>query len=174
MSRTTTAWLLFVILIVFNITCKNHRDVSNEGLSSKTPIDTRSYNLGVIGAFAEVVDIGIKKLALSSPMTIKEMDALMEDARRIASNNHVQIWCEDNFLVTDLFPAEITQGKHVLLIYKDPIKEAYLNLKAQKEQLVQSGQYTGKARENIARSMGELLSYPTKRIDALLNNSQNR
>lgn len=32
-------------------------------------IDERSYQLGVIGAFAEVVGLGVKRLALSSPMS---------------------------------------------------------------------------------------------------------
>jgi len=128
----------------------------------------------VIGAFAEVVDIGIKRLALSAPLSPEEMDALIEDALHIAENNSVKIYREEDFLITDLFPAEITRGKHVLLIYKDPVKQEYLKLKTNKRQLVQSGQYNGAARETIARSLGKLLSYPKEKIDALLNESGNQ
>jgi hypothetical protein len=136
--------------------------------TDKSFIERRSYNLGVIGAFAEVVDLGIKKLALSAPMTPEETDDLIQDAHRIAGDNHVQIYRETDFLVTDLFPAEITEGKHVLLIYKGQTKQKYLDLKAEKERLIRSGQYHGKARENIARRMGKLLSYPDVKIDSLL------
>ena len=136
--------------------------------TGKNSIERRSYNLGVIGAFAEVVDLGIKKLALSAPMTPKKTDDLIEDARLIAEDNHVQIYRETDFLVTDLFPAEITEGKHVLLIYKGQTRQEYLDLKAEKERLIRSDQYHSKAREDIARRMGKLLSYPDTKIDSLL------
>ena len=136
--------------------------------TEKNSIDRRSYNLGVIGAFAEVVDLGIKKLALSAPMTPEETDDLIEDARRIAGDNHILIYREADFLVTDLFPAEITEGKHVLLIYKGQTKQEYLDLKAEKERLIRLGRYHGEARENIARRMGKLLSYPDSKIDSLI------
>jgi len=40
-------------------------------------IDQRSYRLGGIGAFAEMVGAGVKKLALSAAMPPEEMDALI-------------------------------------------------------------------------------------------------
>jgi len=137
-------------------------------LSGQSTIDSRSYNLGVIGGFAEVVDIGIKKLALSAALLPGEMDGLLEEARRIAANNHVEIYREDDFIVTDLFPAEITDGKHVLVIYKGNTLQEYLDLKMKKKRLVESGQYTSKARRTIARQMGALLSYPENKINELL------
>ncbi|MFC1782128.1 hypothetical protein ACFL02_00915 [Planctomycetota bacterium] len=135
---------------------------------AKAAIDSRSYNLGVIGAFAEIVGAGVKKLALSAALTPEEMDALIDDARGIAERNHVDIYRENDFLVTDLFPAEITEGKHVLLIYKGDTLRDYQNLKTKKEQLIRAGQYQGSVREAVARGMGELLSYPPEKIDALL------
>lgn len=131
-------------------------------------IDRRSYILGGIGAFAEMVGAGVKKLALSAPMKPEEMDTLIEDARRIAAENRAEITREEDFLVTDLFPAEITEGKHVLLITKGSTKQEYFDLKDEKRRLVQSGAYVGAAREAIARRMGRLLSYPEERIDELL------
>ena len=102
--------------------------------------------------------MGIKKLGLSPPMTPDEMDASMEEAERIAQENGVKIYRENDFLVTDLFSEEVTRGKHVLLIYLDPVKDEYLALKAEKEALITDGKYEGEARTEIARKMGRLLS----------------
>ena len=136
-------------------------------------IDMRSYNLGVIGAFSEVVSLGIKKLALSAPLEPEDMALLLSDAKKIAANNGVSIFIEEDFLVTALFPEEVTTGKHVLLIYLDPVKDEYMQLKSEKEELVKAGQYQGEARLKIARKMGRLLSYPEERISMMLTNNLN-
>lgn len=135
---------------------------------TRSAIDKRSYNLGAIGAFAEMVAADVKKLGLSAPLSPKEMDALIDDAKRIAEQNGAKIYREEDFLVTDLFPEEITKGKHVLLIYKGSTKDDYFALKSKKRRLVETGKYSGDAREAIARSMGKLLSYSDKKIDSLL------
>lgn len=131
-------------------------------------IDQRSYNLGIMGGFAEVVRLGVKKLALSEVMTPEEMDDVMDDARVIARRNQVQMWRETDFLVTDLYPADVAAGKHVLLIYTGDTLDQYLALKADKARLVAAGEYEGAAREDIARRFGRLLSYPESVIDELL------
>lgn len=132
-------------------------------------IDDRSYQLGILGGFSEVVRLGVKKLALSEVLSPDEMDAMMEDARIIAERNEVQMWRETEFLVTDLYPADVAVGKHVLLIYTGDTLEEYLQLKADKQALVASGNYTGQAREKIARRFGHLLSYPDSVIDELID-----
>jgi hypothetical protein len=132
-------------------------------------IDQRSYNLGNIGAFAEVVAVGVKKLSLSPALTPEEMDALIEEAEKIVERNGAQCFLEKDFLVTDLFPEEVTNGKHVLFIYLDPVKEEYMALKAEKEALIAEGKYEGEARKEIARKMGRLLSYPEERIESMLS-----
>lgn len=131
-------------------------------------IDERSYNLGILGGFSEVVRLGVKRLALSEVMSPEEMDAIMQDAAIIAERNQVEMWRETDFLVTDLFPADIAEGKHVLLIYTGDTKDEYLRIKADKAALEAAGNYTGKAREDIARRFGKLLSYPDEVIDDLL------
>jgi len=131
-------------------------------------IDQRSYQLGVMGGFSEVVKLGVKKLALSEVMTPEEMDGVMDDAMVIAERNHVQMWREIDFLVTDLYPADVAEGKHVLLIYTGDTLDQYLAIKADKAGLVASGNYEGAAREEIARRFGRLLSYPESVIDDLL------
>jgi hypothetical protein len=131
-------------------------------------IDERSYNLGGIGAFAEVVGAGVKKLALSAPLAPADMDALIEEAERIVERNHALSYRETDFLTTDLFPAEVTNGKHVLLIYTGSVKDEYLALKEEKKGLVDQNLYEGEARKEIARKMGKLLGYSDEKIEALL------
>ena len=138
------------------------------GQDSKPTIDQRSYNLGIMGGFAEVVRLGVKKLALSEVMTPEEMDGVMEDAEIIAERNEVLIWRETDFLVTDLYPEDVAEGKHVLLIYTGDTLDQYLALKADKAALIADNHYEGRAREDIARRFGKLLSYPDKVIEDLL------
>ena len=131
-------------------------------------IDQRSYQLGVMGGFAEVVKLGVKQLALSEVMSPEEMDDIMDDAMVIAERNRVQMWRETDFLVTDLYPADVAEGKHVLLIYTGDTLDRYLAIKADQAGLVAAGEYEGDAREEIARRFGRLLSYPEAVIDELL------
>jgi hypothetical protein len=78
------------------------------------------------------------------------------------------MWRETDFLVTDLYPADVAAGKHVLLIYTGDTLDRYLAIKADKARLVDKGKYEGAAREEIARRFGRLLSYPDAVIDDLL------
>ena len=98
----------------------------------ESEIDSHSYNLGIMGGFAEVVRLGVKTLALSEVMAPEEMDHLMDDAMVIAERNQVEIWRETDFLVTDLYPANVAEGKHVLLIYTGDTLNRYLAIKADK------------------------------------------
>lgn len=131
-------------------------------------IDERSYRLGGIGAFSEVVGAGVKKLALSSPMTPSEMDAVFGEAEKIIEGNHALSYREADFLTTDLFPTELTEGKHVLLIYTGTVKDEYMALKEEKNRLIAENRYEGEARAEIARKMGRLLSYSEEKIESLL------
>lgn len=78
------------------------------------------------------------------------------------------LYRESSLLVTDLFPADVAKGKDVLLIYQGGTLDEYLALKAEAAALEQAGEYTGKAREAIARRFGRMLSYPAWRINELL------
>lgn len=136
--------------------------------SANQEIDRRSYDLGVIGAFAEMVGVGVKKMALSATLTPDAADALEEEAGKIAERNGAMIYRESDFLVTDLFPASVTEGKHVLVIYSGSTLEEYLALKSEKKKLVDTGQYEGTSRKAIAQGMGILLSYPEQKIEEML------
>jgi len=136
--------------------------------TTNTTNEDSAYVLGGMGAFAEMVNAGVKKLALSAPLTSAEMDNIIEEASRVAEQNQVKVYREPDLLVTDLFPAEATKGKEVLLIYQGTTKDEYLQLKEDARKLVEVGLYTGKAREAIARRMGRLLGYPPPHINKLL------
>lgn len=151
---------LFPVLCLL---CALHSAVAHD-----SGIDRRSYDLGIIGAFAEVVRLGVKQLALSEVMAPATMDTLMDDALIVAERNQVEIWRETDFLVTDLYPADVALGKDVLLIYTGDTLDAYLKIKEDKAKLVAEGRYRGEARQEIARRFGRLLSYPESVIDELL------
>lgn len=138
------------------------------------PVDERSYNLGIMGGFAEVVFRGVKTLALSEVMSPAAMDDILPDAQIVADRNNVELYRETELLVTDLFPADVAIGKHVLLIYTGDTLDRYLALKADKARLVQEGAYRGEAREDIARRFGRLLSYPDHVIDDMLAAARQR
>ena len=136
-------------------------------------VDARSYNLGIMGGFAEVVRLGVKELALSEVMSPEEMDDILPDAKIVAERNGVQLYRETDLLVSDLYPADVALGKEVLLIYTGNTLEKYLALKADKKNLVATGQYKGSNRTEIAQRFGKLLSYPPAIIDDLIRKQNN-
>ena len=107
----------------------------------RRPIDRRSFNLGIIAAFAEIVGAGVKTLALSDVLPPQEADALEAEAGRIAHENGIRIHREPDLLVTDLFPADVAAGKHVFLIYKGTTLDDYRRLKEEKARLEREGRY---------------------------------
>jgi len=133
--------------------------------------DLRSYRLGSVASWSEAVSVGVKELALSSPATPDEMDALIDEAGKIAARFGVSVYRETDLLVTDLFPADVAEGKHVLMLYRQPTLDKYFALKMEKAELIEMGEYAGKAKGDIARRFGRLLSYPDAVIDEKLRNN---
>lgn len=133
-----------------------------------TETGSPTYALGTIGGFAEMVNAGVKRLALSEVLPPAEMDRLLPAARRVAERNTVELYRESDLLVTDLFPSDVAKGKEVLLIYQGRTKDEYLRLKSDAQELRARRAYDERAREEIARRFGRLLSYPTWRINELL------
>ena len=128
-------------------------------------LDMKSYYIGAIAGFAEMVNYEVRTMALGPAIVEAEMDELYEEAEKIANRQNVKLYRDKDFLVTDLFSPEITNGKEVLIIYKGDALEKYKALKAKKKQLIEESLYSGKAREDIARGFGRLLSYPEATID---------
>lgn len=137
-------------------------------------VDARSYQLGILGGFSEVVHLGVKKLALSEVMSPEEMDDILPDAQVVADRNDVLLYRETDLLVSDLYPADVALGKHVLLVYTGDTLGKYLAIKADKQALIDAGQYDEEARTEVARRFGRLLSYPPPVIDELIKKQRGR
>jgi len=133
------------------------------------PIDQRSFQLGVLFAFSEMVAADLKKMALSLPFLPKDYVPLVKDAKKITRKWGVKTKLEKRILTTDLFPEEFTRGKWVFIIYKYPeVLKRYLSLKSKKDLLIRENNYKGKKREAIAVGLGELLSYKKDAIGRML------
>ena len=59
--------------------------------SGALKVDHLSFEIGVITAFAEIVGVGVKRLALSGTMTTAEVNAVWGEATHIANENHVAL-----------------------------------------------------------------------------------
>ncbi len=164
--------MIRVVALVILLVLPHTFSIAEQPDDMNTEIDQRAFALGSLSAFAEMVRVGVKTLALSAALTPEEMDSLVADAERIAREEGVLLYREPDLIVTDLFPAGVAAGKHVLLIYKGETLQAYQALKKRKSELVASGSYAGDARRDIARQFGKLLSYPDANIEELINNNR--
>ena len=123
------------------------------------------FRLGAAAAFSEMVRFDVKKLALTTAVSPQEMIVLEDELRRTIAEQGVQAHLETDLIVTDLFPEDIAEGKHLILIYKGDTLDGYLALKEKKQALVRNGKYSGQARKDIAREFGRMLSYPEATIE---------
>jgi len=128
-----------------------------------------SYDLGVVGGFCELIDAGVKQLALSAPLQAGLMDDFIVDAEKVASRHNVLVYRESDLIVTDLFPSDIAADKDVLLLFTGTTKEEYFALKKDREELEEAGKYSGEARLEIARRFGRMLSYSPRKINQLIS-----
>jgi len=132
-------------------------------------LDRRSYNLGMIYAFSEVVGSGVKRLGLSPPLTEEEYENVIDDTRLIAEEYGVTLHTDRDFLETLLFNPEYTRGRTVIhLADSGETLDEYLRLKERKRRLEESGELTRMKEEEIARGLGVLLSYSEEAVDGLL------
>ncbi len=137
---------------------------------TKQNIDRFSFQLGMINCFAEMVACGVKKMAISSPLTPDEYEQIKEDSERIVAGFGMQSYLEKSLLVTDLQTADFTEGKWSILYYeKDEVLKEYLALKEKKELLEADGVYDEKARRAVSRAFMQLLSYPEEKIEQVLS-----
>lgn len=129
-------------------------------------IDRISFQLGMINCFVEMVACGVKKMAISPPLWPQDYQLIAQASDKILEGFGIKSYLEKSLLVTDLQPAEFTEGKWAILYYeKDDVLNSYLALKERKYELEQSGQYDEKTRKKISREFGRLLSYPEKKIE---------
>lgn len=123
---------------------------------------------GAFEAFAEMVQAGVKPIALSQPMSSAEMDLFMPEANRLAEKYEISIFREDELIKTSLFDSSTIDGKEVLILYKGNSLEGYQLLKTEVNELVSSNTFSGRLKEEVSRAFGRLLGYPASRINDLL------
>lgn len=138
-------------------------------MTSSRDIDWRSHQLGAMTAFAEVVDNGCKRLALSSPMTREQFDSVIEDIREIATKRDLILHVDDEFLETILFDHEPIRGKTVIhIVAEQATVDEYLGLKEKKQKHREAGTLNEEVELEVAWGLGRLLSYDDDSILRLL------
>lgn len=132
----------------------------------KRPVDPYSYELGVMDCFCEMVASGLKRLAMSHPNRDKEDWRSYEPAvRELCGKYGILYYGEEEPLITDLFPASMNEGTCHYLFYREPeVLKEYLAVKADKKEAIAAGAYDLLKRDEIARRLGRLLSYPEEGI----------
>jgi len=156
--------LLFVFLlsIFSNAQAQNLEEFTVENIH---------FHMGVVAAFAEVVNMNVKQIGLSEMFTAEEATKWEPAVKHIAERSGVFYYRESDFLVTDLFDAERTQGLTLFLIYKGDTLEKYNALKKKKATYIASNNYDKAARREIATGFGKLLDYSDEVIDRLIENN---
>ncbi|MHA7129849.1 VOC family protein [Algoriphagus namhaensis] len=128
--------------------------------------DDSAEKLGAMEAFAEMVQAGVKPLALSHPMSTQEADALWPEAEKIAEKYGIAIYREPDLIHSLLFDQSALGDQEVFILYSGQNLDAYL---AYKERMKSLDRIEDSSEvEKISRSFGRLLGYPTWRINDLL------
>lgn len=115
--------------------------------------------------YCEMVANGAKPIALHHPMESKEIDQLWVQLMQVAEKHQVQLFKEDDFPETLLFPFELTKNKSIVIIYRGKRLEQYRQFKEDLKA------YTGdepNQLEGFARRFGRLLGYDPQGINQLL------
>lgn len=132
-------------------------------------LDERSFDLGMIYAFAETVASGCKPLAYSPPLEPAEVPAVLAAAHGIEQEFGVLIRHDTGFVPSLLFNPAFTQGKEVLVICRDQsVLQSYLTLQ-QRQTAAQSEPASSRSHVQMARDLGRLLGYTEDAIDGLLD-----
>lgn len=110
-------------------------------------------------AYCEQVANDAKPIALNPPMTKEEVDTYWGYFEQEAANFGVKLYRDQDFPVTSLFPASVTEGQEVVVIYRGARLTQYQQLK---DDLNKIGP------DLAARRLGRLLGYSPQGINGLL------
>jgi len=138
-------------------------------MQNKSPsgfkVERISFQLGMINCFVEMVACGVKKLALSPPLSPEDYVTIGPLSDKIVKKFHLKSHLEKSLMITELQADDFTQGKWNIQYYEDEnVLQAYFKLKEKKAALEESGHYDTKARKDISREFMRLLSYPENKI----------
>jgi len=132
-------------------------------------VDRRSFALGMINAFAEMVAAGVKPLALSPPIDDELFESICKGSDEIVANWKVASVVESELIETDLFPASMTHGITVILYAgSEDVLEQYHALKTKRAEMIANGSYEGDNRRSIALRFGRLLGYSEENLQTRL------
>jgi len=136
-------------------------------MSFSYPLDRRSYEIGMINSFIEIVACGVKPLAISPPIAPEDLP-LMEEASKTLSEGFGTKYCVvESLMITDIQSAEFTKGKNSILYYKDDeVIRRYHEMDRQIAELTAEGKYSGKIRRDLSIEFGQMLGYP---MDVILH-----
>jgi hypothetical protein len=136
----------------------------------KIKIDRLSFQLGMINTFVEMVSCGVKKMAISPPLTQEDYHAIKEASEETINKFRIKSYLERSLLITDLQSEEFTRGKWSILYYEDDeVLQKYMALKEKKRRLEESGQYSSEECKEISRDFMRILSYPEEKIEEKLS-----
>lgn len=136
----------------------------------KIDIDRISFQLGMINCFVEMVACGVKKLALSPPLSPGDYEKIKDSSKEIVKGFNIKSYLEKSLLVTGLQSEDFTKGKWSILYYeKDEILQQYLELKKVKAELEKDGNYDKAAAQEVSRDFMRLLTYPEDKIEEILS-----
>lgn len=127
--------------------------------------EPKNTALPAFEVFCEMVANDAKPLALHHPMDSAAVDAHWAAFEKIASTWGVRLYRENAFPESMLFPNPAGDGQHVVLIYKPPRLQQYLQWKADQ---VGSDRGDSELQEALARRLGRLLGYGQEGINSLL------
>jgi hypothetical protein len=147
----------------------NNEYIDNEEHFDPSELEQVSYHLGVVFAFAEIVGSGVKRMALSSPLTRDLYNEIIDRVHILAKEYGIVLYIDDDFLETKLFNPDYTCGKRVIHIARDKETiKAYKTLRDRKRKHLAEGTLTEEVETEVAWEMGRLLSYSDEAIRGLL------
>lgn len=115
--------------------------------------------------FCEMVANGNKPMALHHPLTHEVVEKNWDQYKAIADLYKVQLYREDDFPKTLLFPFEVTENKSVILIYSGQRLKQYEQLKA----AVKENSKDDESKHHLARRLGRLLGYNNLGMNELIS-----
>jgi len=138
----------------------------------KDGIDRFSFHLGMINCFVEMVACGVKKLAISPPLSSSQYERIAPYSEKIIRGFGVESYLENSLMVTMLQSPKFTRDKCSILYYKNKTTlDAYLKLK-ERQSMIDSDLYDARAQKEISVAFMQLLSYPPGVIKSKLSGTQ--
>ena len=130
-------------------------------MSISYTLDQKSYEIGMINSFIEIVACGVKPLAISPPIEPENLPLMEEVSRELSEGFGTKYCVVESLMITDIQSAEFTKGKNSILYYKDDkVIERYHEMDRQIAELTAAGKYCGKIRRDLSIEFGRMLGYP--------------